>query len=102
MAVLVDAPYSAFGGFASCTTQDGLAKDPREDLSWTATLHAVATGDAIMKAEQPGTIGLRHDVQLLWSFLQRWRDYRVGDYMRAVQQERNRAVFGAGISGKPE
>jgi len=40
-----------------------------------------------MTAEQPGKIGLRRELQLLWQILLRWREYRVGDYMRAVQQE---------------
>ena len=43
--------------------------------------------EAIMTAEQPGKIGLRRELQLLWRILLRWREYRVGDYMRAVQQE---------------
>jgi hypothetical protein len=46
-----------------------------------------ATGEAIMTSEQPGKIGLRRELQLLWRILLRWREYRVGDYMRAVQQE---------------
>ena len=43
--------------------------------------------EAIMTAEQPGKIGLRRELQLLWRILLRWRKYRAGDYMRAVQQE---------------
>ena len=39
-----------------------------------------------MTAEQPGTIGLWRELQLLWPILLRWREYRVGDYMRAVQE----------------
>jgi hypothetical protein len=39
-----------------------------------------------MTAEQPGKIGLWRELQLLWPILLRWREYRVGDYMRAVQE----------------
>ena len=39
-----------------------------------------------MTAEQPGKIGLRRELQLLWRILLRWREYRVGDYMRAVRR----------------
>ena len=39
-----------------------------------------------MTAEQPGKIGLWREIQLLWSILLRWRRYRVGDFMRATQQ----------------
>jgi hypothetical protein len=28
-------------------------------------------------AEQPGKIGLRHELQLAWQILLRWREYRV-------------------------
>jgi hypothetical protein len=46
-----------------------------------------------MMAEQPGKIGLRRELQLLWKILLRWREYRVGDFMRAVQQEQHRETF---------
>ena len=39
-----------------------------------------------MTAEQPGKIGLWRELQVLWPILLRWRKYRVGDYMRAVQE----------------
>ena len=39
-----------------------------------------------MTAEQPGKIGLWRGFQVLWPILLRWRKYRVGDYMRAVQE----------------
>jgi hypothetical protein len=55
-----------------------------EDLSRT---------EAIMTAEQPGKIGLWRELQVLWRILLRWRKYRVGDYMRAVQQELHRETF---------
>jgi hypothetical protein len=46
-----------------------------------------------MTAEQPGKIGLWREIQLLWSILLRWRRYRVGDFMRATQQELHRETF---------
>jgi hypothetical protein len=39
-----------------------------------------------MTAEQPGKIGLWRELQVLWPILLRFREYRVGDYMRAVQE----------------
>jgi hypothetical protein len=48
-----------------------------------------------MTAEQSEKIGLWRELQLLWPILQQWRKYRVGDYMRAVQQERYRDTFDA-------
>ena len=39
-----------------------------------------------MTTEQPGEIGLWRELKVLWPILLRWRKYRVGDYMRAVQE----------------
>jgi hypothetical protein len=49
--------------------------------------------EAIMTAEQPEKIGLRRELQLLWQMLRRWRRYRVGDFMRAMEQELHRETF---------
>jgi hypothetical protein len=68
-------PFASKGRLMRCIVL-GLTPNRSAESIWT---------EAIM-GEQPGEIGLWREIQLLWPILLRWREYRVGDYMRAVQE----------------
>jgi hypothetical protein len=68
-------PFASKGRLMRCIVL-GLTPNRSAESIWT---------EAIM-GEQPGKIGLWREIQLLWPILLRWREYRVGDYMRAVQE----------------